>query len=52
MAWSAWINLLGFGVLVIGILLLIWSLSRAQVSAVGLALLIAGFLLQLLAAFM
>jgi hypothetical protein len=41
----------GFGVLVIGILLLIWSLSRGNVSAFGLALLTAGFLLQLLAAF-
>jgi hypothetical protein len=51
MIWSGWINLGGFGVLVIGILLLIWSLSRGNVSAFGLALLTAGFLLQLLAAF-
>jgi hypothetical protein len=44
MIWSGWIKLGGFGVLVIGILLLIWSLSRGNVSAFGLvALLTAGF---------
>jgi len=31
--------------------LLIWSLARAAVSVVGVGLLIAGFLLQILAAF-
>ena len=51
MTWSVGINLFGFGVLVIGILLLIWSLAHKGVSAVGLALLITGFLLQILAAF-
>jgi hypothetical protein len=51
MAWSGWVNLFGFGVLITGILLLIWSLSRGNVSTVGLALLIAGFLVQLVAAF-
>jgi len=51
MTWSVGINLFGLGVLVIGILLLIWSLARKEVSAVGLALLITGVLLQILAAF-
>jgi hypothetical protein len=37
--------------MVAGILLLIWSLACAEVSAVGVGLLIAGFLLQILAAF-
>jgi hypothetical protein len=45
------INSLGFAVVVTGIILLIWSLYRGQVSAVGLGLLIAGFLLQIIAAF-
>jgi cytochrome bd-type quinol oxidase subunit 2 len=52
MTWPIFINLVGLGVLVSGILLLIWSLSnRKEVSAVGVGLLIAGFLLQILAAF-
>ena len=45
------INLLGFAVLVLGILLLIWSLYHKAVSPLGLALLIFGFVLQLAAAF-
>ena len=51
MTLSGSVNLLGFGVLIAGILLLIWTLYRAQVSAVGVALLISGFLLQIAAAF-
>jgi hypothetical protein len=51
MTWPILINLVGLGVLVSGILLLIWSLARAAVSVVGVGLLIAGFLLQILAAF-
>ena len=51
MTWASWVNMFGFGVLVLGILLLIWSLSEGNVSPVGLALLIAGFLVQLVAAF-
>jgi hypothetical protein len=51
MALSAWINLVGLGVLITGILLMIWSLSRSGISSVGLALMISGFLLQLAAAF-
>ena len=52
MTWSMRINLLGLSVMVSGMLLLIWSLAhRKEVTAVGVGLLIAGFLIQLLAAF-
>jgi hypothetical protein len=53
MAWSVGINLLGFGIVVIGALLLIWSLlaRRGEITAVGVGFLISGFLLQILAAF-
>jgi hypothetical protein len=50
MTWSGGINLFGFGILVTGTLLLIWSLARGDVSAVGLGILIAWLVLQLLAA--
>jgi len=49
--WSVGINLFGFGVLVIGILLLAWSFAGGDVSGSGMALLIAGVVLQLLAVF-
>lgn len=52
MTWPILINLIGLTVLVSGMLLLIWSLARAGVSALGLGLLIAGFLIQLVGAFM
>ena len=51
MKWSVGINLFGFGVLVIGLLLLAWSFARGDVSGSGMALLIAGVVLQLLAVF-
>jgi hypothetical protein len=51
MRWSVGINLFGFGVLVIGILLLAWSFARGDISAAGMALLIGGVVLQLLAVF-
>jgi hypothetical protein len=52
MPWSLWINLFGLIFLLTGILLLIWSLFRKYVSTLGLALVILGFFLELLAAFM
>jgi hypothetical protein len=52
MPWSLWIHLFGLIFLLTGILLLIWSLFRKYVSSLGLALVILGFLLELLAAFM
>jgi hypothetical protein len=45
------INLIGLGLVVLGMLCLIWGLYRKEVSPLGLALLISGFLLQLAAAF-
>jgi hypothetical protein len=47
-----WTNLVGYGLLAAGVLFLIWSLVRGSVSVLGLALLIAGLLLQLLKWFM
>ena len=45
-------NLLGFGIIVIVISLLTWSLYHKAVSPLGLALLIFGFVLQIAAAFL
>ena len=50
--WLDWINLVAYGLLAAGVLFLIWSLVRGSVSVIGLALLIAGLLLELLAWFM
>jgi hypothetical protein len=52
MAWPVGINLFGFAILVIGILLLIWSPARGSVSVFGVALLIAGFVIQIVSSFL
>ncbi len=46
------LNTVGFAVIVIGILLLIWSLYRKAVSVLGVVLLIVGFVIQIIAAFL
>ena len=39
---------IGYGVMFVGIVILIWSLLRKSVSVIGLGLLVLGFLLELL----
>jgi hypothetical protein len=39
---------IGYGVMFVGIVVLIWSLLRKSVSVIGLGLLVLGFLLELL----
>jgi len=51
MTWSLFVNLTGYGAMFVGIILLVWSLARKEVSVLGLGLLIAGFIVHLLAAF-
>jgi hypothetical protein len=51
MSWSVWLNAVALGFLFAGILLLISGLFRKYVSTFGLALVIGGFLFDLLAAF-
>ena len=51
MTWSLFVNLAGYGAMFVGIILLIWSLARKEVSVLGMGLLIAGFIVHLLAAF-
>jgi hypothetical protein len=51
MTWSLFVNLTGYGAMFVGIILLIWSLARKEVSVLGLGLLIAGFIVHLFAAF-
>jgi hypothetical protein len=46
-----WITLAGLGGLLAGIVLVIWSLFQGGVSVLGLALMIAGYLLQMLGAY-
>ena len=48
MTWLDWTNLVAYAALAAGVLFLIWSLVRGSVSVLGLALLIAGLLLELL----
>ena len=52
MTWPALLNLVGYSIGFLGVLLLIWSLLKQGVSLVGLALLAAGFLLQVTVGFM
>jgi hypothetical protein len=52
MTWSFLIQWAGYGVILVGILFLIWSLLRKGVSVLGVGLMIAGFLLLILAAFL
>ena len=51
MTWSLFANLAGYGAMFVGIILLIWSLARKEVSVLGLGILIDGFIVQLLAEF-
>lgn len=39
---------IGYGVMFVGIVVLIWSLLRKSVSVIGLGLLVLGFVLELL----
>jgi len=52
MTWLDWTSLVAYGLLIAGVLFLIWSLVRGSVSVLGLGLLIAGLLLELLAWFL
>jgi hypothetical protein len=45
MTWPALLNVVGYSIGLLGILLLIWSLLKQGVSLLGVALLAAGFLL-------
>jgi hypothetical protein len=51
MTWPDWITLAGLGGYLAGIVLVIWSLFQGGVLVLGVALMIAGYLLQLLGAF-
>ena len=46
MAWLDWTNLMAYAAIAAGVLFLIWSLVRGSVSVTGLALVIAGLLLE------
>lgn len=48
MEWLVWIHLFVYGILGLGVLFLIWSLVRGSVSVTGLALILAGLLIELL----
>jgi hypothetical protein len=52
MAWPDSLHLVGYSVGLIGIALLIWSLLKQGVSLLGLVLLMAGFLMLVIAGFM
>jgi hypothetical protein len=52
MTWPAILNMGGYGIGLLGILLLIWSLLKQGVSVLGLGLLMVGFLLLVIAAFL
>jgi hypothetical protein len=39
---------IGYGIMLVGIVVLIWSLLRKSVSIIGLGLLVVGFVLELL----
>jgi hypothetical protein len=52
MTWPALLNMAGYSIGLLGILLLIWSLLKQGVSLLGLGLLAAGFLLLLIAGFL
>ena len=51
MTWSDWITFTGIVFILAGIVLVIWSLFQGGVLVLGVALMIAGYLLQLLGAF-
>lgn len=48
MSWVESASLLAYGVIAAGVLFLIWSLVRGSVSVLGLGLVIAGLLIELL----
>jgi hypothetical protein len=52
MTWPALLNVVGYSIGLLGILLLIWSLLKQGVSLLGVALLAAGFLLVVIVGFM
>ena len=51
MRWSILLNLAGYGLGLVGILLVIWSLLKQGVSLIGIALVTAGYLLVLIVGF-
>ena len=48
MEWLSWLDLLGYGFLGAGVLVMIWSLVKGSVSVTGLGLLIAGLFVELM----
>ena len=51
MRWSILLNLAGYGLGLVGIVLVIWSLLKQGVSLIGIALVTAGYLLLLIVGF-
>ncbi len=52
MTWSDWITFAGIVFILAGIVLVIWSLFQGGASVLGLALVIGGYLLQMLGVIM
>jgi hypothetical protein len=52
MTWSDWITFAGIGALLAGMVLVIWSLFQGGAWVLGLALVIGGYLLQMLGVIM